>query len=133
MQIYCARTRAFLQDFDMNGLQKVLVVDNGERSQDYALSVQLAEMGFASVTAPLEATEDVLAILPSPAAVVLHMPRYATWTERQQFLDLAERLRKSLALSGVPVILVNGIDGAGAHASLLQSELGTRILSKPEL
>ncbi|HEY8383563.1 MAG TPA: hypothetical protein VIL09_15555 [Microvirga sp.] len=117
----------------MNGLQKVLVVDNGERSQDYALSVQLAEMGFASVTAPLEATEDVLAILPSPAAVVLHMPRYATWTERQQFLDLAERLRKSLALSGVPVILVNGIDGAGAHASLLQSELGTRILSKPEL
>lgn len=117
----------------MNGLQKVLVVDNGERGLDCALSAELAEMGYASVTTPLEATDDVLALIPSPAAVVLHMPRRATAMERQQFLELAERLRRSLQATGTPVIVVNGVDGNGAHASLLQSELGTRILSKPEL
>ncbi len=117
----------------MNGLQKVLVVDNGERTPNCALSAELAEMGYASVTAPLEMTEDVLAIIQSPAAVVLHMPRHATPSERRQFLDLAERLRTSLRASNTPVIIMNGVDGNGAQASLLQSELGTRILSQPEL
>ncbi len=117
----------------MTAMQKVLVVDNGERALDFALSAELAEMGYASVTAPLEATEDVLALIPSPAAVVLHMPRHATRSERQQFLELAERLRKTLAASDTPVILMNGVDANGAQASLLQSELGTRILSQPEL
>jgi hypothetical protein len=117
----------------MNGLQKVLVVDNGERALNHSLSAELAEMGFASVTTPLEVTEEVLALIPSPAAVVLHMPRNATRTERQQFLDLAERLRTTLRHHNTPVILMNGTDGSGAQASLLQSELGTRILSKPEL
>jgi len=118
----------------MNGLQKVLVVDNGERTPDCALSVELAEMGYASVTTPLEATEDALALIPSPAAVVLHMPRYATREERKQFLELAERLRESLRASNTPVILMNGVEGNGAQAaSLLQSELGTRILATPEL
>ena len=117
----------------MDGLQKVLVVDNGERALDFALSAELAEMGFASVTTPLEATEDVLALIPSPAAVVLQLPKKATWTERKQFLELAERLRASLRSRNVPVIIVNGVDPSGAHASLLQSELGTRVLSEPEL
>jgi hypothetical protein len=112
----------------MDGLQKVLVVDNGERALDFALSAELAEMGYASVTAPLEATDDVLALLPSPAAVVLQIPRQASLSEREQFLELADRLRAR----EIPVIVVNGIDGSGAHASLLQSELGTRILSNPE-
>ncbi len=117
----------------MIGLQKVLVVDNGERTLDCALSAELAEMGYASVTTPLEATDDVLALIPSPAAVVLHLPRQATREERQQFLELAEKLRKSLRASNTPVIVVNGLESSGAHASLLQSELGTRILSKPDL
>lgn len=117
----------------MNGLQKVLVVDNGERTLDCALSAELAEMGYASVTASLEATEDVLALMPSPAAVVLHLPRHTTWLEHQQFVELAKRLRKSLQGGNTPVIVVNGVGDNGAQASLLQSELGTRILSKPEL
>jgi hypothetical protein len=117
----------------MTELLKVLVVDNGERALDSALSAELAEMGFASVTAPFEAADEVLALMPSPAAVVLHIPRRASWLERRQFLDLAERLRVSLSPSKTPVILVNGSDGAGAQASLLQSELGTRILSNAEL
>jgi hypothetical protein len=117
----------------MNGLQKVLVVDNGERPLDFALSTELAEMGFASVTAPLEATDDVLALIQSPAAVVLQIPKHATWSERKQFLELADRLRVSLKARNIPVIVMNGVDASGAHASLLQSQLGARILSEPEL
>ncbi len=117
----------------MDGLQKVLVVDNGERALDFALSAELAEMGFASVTTPLEATEDVLELIPSPAAVVLQIPRKATSDERKQFLELADRLRLSLQARNIPVIVVNGVDASGAHALLLESQLGTRILSKPEL
>jgi hypothetical protein len=115
----------------MNGFQKVLVVDNGERNPDSALSMDLAGMGFASVTASFEAADDVLAILPNPSAVVLQMPRNASWTERQRFQALADRLRTNLEATGIPVILT-GADG-GSQASLLQSELGTRVLSKPEL
>ncbi len=117
----------------MDGLQKVLVVDNGERALDFALSAELAEMGYASVTAPMEATDDVLALIPSPAAVLLQIPKRATASERTQFLELAERLRISLKPRNIPVIVVNGCDASCAHASLLQSELGTRILSEPEL
>jgi CheY-like chemotaxis protein len=113
-------------------MQKVLVVDNGERALDGALSAELAEMGFASVTTPLEATEDVLALIPSPAAIVLQMPRRASWSERKRFLQLADRLRTSLQASKTPVIVMRGSDGNGAHASLLQSELGARVLSRPE-
>jgi hypothetical protein len=89
-------------------------------------------MGLASVTAPVGAADEVLAMMPSPAAVVLHIPPEADWAERKQFLDLAERLRTSLQSSNVPVIVINGSAGNGAHALLLQSELGTRILSRPE-
>jgi hypothetical protein len=117
--------------FIMNGFQKILVVDNGERGVESGLSAELAEMGFASVTTPFEAADDVLAMIPSPAAVVLQMPRRATVGERDQFLALAERLRLTLRTRNIPVIVVN--EGHGAHASLLHSELGTRVLSNPEL
>ena len=112
----------------MSGLQKVLVVDNGERAADFALSAELAEMGFASVTTPVETADDVLALTPSPSAIVLQMPN-GSYAERQRFLELAERLKTSR--SGVPVIVLGGANGA--TAALLQNELGTRVLSKPEL
>lgn len=115
----------------MIGLQKVLVVDNGDRAIDSALSAELASMGLASVTAPVGAADEVLAMMPSPTAIVLHIPQEADWAERKRFLDLAERLRTQS--SSVPVIVINGSTGNGAHALLLQSELGTRILSRPEL
>ena len=44
----------------MNDFPKVLVVDDGERTPDDALSAELAGLGYASVTASLEAAEDVL-------------------------------------------------------------------------
>jgi hypothetical protein len=117
----------------MDGLQKVLVVDNGDRPVESSLSAELAGMGLASVTATVEAADDILALLPSPAAVVLQIPKGADWAERKRFLDLAERLRTSLRGTKVPVIVFNGAAGNGANSLLLQSELGTRVLSQAEL
>jgi hypothetical protein len=119
-----------LRGFLMSALQKVLVVDNGERASDIALSAELAGMGYASVTAPFEAADDVLALMPSPVAVVLQMPRSADWSERRRFLELASRLRKSMASNSIPVIITGGISGA---AAMLQSELGARAVAAPEL
>ena len=113
----------------MTGFQHVLVVDNGERAPDSALSAELAGMGYASVTAPFEATDEVLALMPNPVAVVLQMPRHADWAERRRFLDLASRLRKSLSSANVPVIVTGGLSGA---ATMLQNELGVRPVSAPE-
>jgi hypothetical protein len=115
----------------MTEFQKVLVVDNGERAADYALSAELAEMGFASVTTPFEAADDVLALIPTPAAILVQIPSGAPAAERKRFLELAERLRESRG-SSVPIIVVGG-PGSGGISGILQSELGTRILSKPEL
>lgn len=113
----------------MTGFKQVLVVDNGERAPDGALSAELAGMGYASITAPVEALEEVLAMMPSPVAVVLQMPRQADWPERRRFLELASRLRKSLASSRIPVIVAGGVVGA---ATLLQNELGARVLAAPD-
>lgn len=114
----------------MNGMQKVLVVDNGERTPDSALSAELAGMGYASVTTPFEAADDVLALIPSPAAVVLQMPRHANWTERKRFLELATRLRKTLAASHTPVIVTGEASGA---ATMLQNELSAQVVAAAEL
>ncbi|WP_230532644.1 hypothetical protein [Microvirga roseola] len=114
----------------MNGMQKVIVVDNGERAPDCALSAELAGMGYASVTAPYETAEDVLALIPRPAAVVVQMPREADWSERRRFLELASRLRRNLAASRTPVIITGGVNGA---ATMLQNQLGVRAVAAPEL
>jgi len=113
----------------MNGMPKVLVVDNGERAPESALSAELAGLGYASVTAPFEAADDVLALIPSPAAVVLQMPRKADWSERRRFLELANRLRKTLDSSGIPVIVTGAANGA---ATMLQSELSSRVAALVE-
>lgn len=114
----------------MNGMQKVLVVDNGERAPDSALSAELAGLGYASVTAPFEAADDVLALIPSPAAVVLQMPHHANWSERRRFLELATRLRKTLAKTSTPVIVTGGVNGA---ATMLQNELLSRAVASADL
>jgi hypothetical protein len=119
----------------MNYLQKVIVVDNGERALDCALSAELAEMGLASVTASVDAADDVLELIPSPAAIVLKLPGPAHGAQRKRLMDLAERLRARSRTTGIPVILVEPTDAAanGGFASVLQSELGTRVLSGPDL
>jgi hypothetical protein len=126
----CLTVASNKQGIAMNGMPKVLVVDNGERAPESALSAELAGMGYASVTTPFEAADDVLALIPSPAAVVLHMPQQANWAERKRFLELATRLRKNLAASGTPVIITGGLNGA---ATMLQNELSSRAVAAPDL
>ena len=117
----------------MNDVPKVLVVDDGERSPDRALSVELAELGFASVTTSLEATDDVLEVLSPPAAILLQLPK-KTGADYKRFMDLADRLKARKSISGIPIILVERppLPHAGGYASVLQSELGAHALSKPE-
>src|SRR5690242_19068091 len=114
----------------MNAMPKVLVVDDGDRDPDSALSMELAGVGYASVTTPFEAADDVLALIPSPAAVVLQMPRHAGWAERRRFLELASRLRKNLAETGTPVILTGGVSGA---VTMLQNQLSMHAVAAQDI
>src|SRR5688500_4965564 len=95
----------------MNDVPKVLVIDDGERSPDRALSAELAELGFASVTTSFEAAEDVLAVLPTPSAILLQLPDTPQATRHKSFRDLAERLKANRTLTGIPVVLVEPRQG----------------------
>ncbi|KAA2236977.1 hypothetical protein [Salinarimonas soli] len=111
----------------MSEFYKVLVVDDGERSADHALSAELAELGFASVTTSLETTEEVLAILPSPTAILLQMPRSHGHPNYKLFQDLARRLRKLEATSNIPVIVVDPAARSvgGGYAAALQAHVAS--------
>src|SRR3954469_4174789 len=117
----------------MSEFQKVLVVDDGARNSEHALSAELAELGFASVTTSLEATDDVLDLLSAPAAIVLQLPK-RTGVDYKRFMELADRLKARTSTSGIPLIFVEAspLSQAGGYASVLQSELGAHALSKPE-
>jgi hypothetical protein len=117
----------------MTGFQKVLVVDDGARNAEHALSIHLAELGFASVTTSLEATDEVLELIPPPAAILLQLPKRSRTADYKQFMELHERLKAKN--SGIPIILVEQPFSAagGSYASVLQSELGSKALNKPEL
>lgn len=116
----------------MDAFQKVLVVDDGERSTDRCLSAELAEMGFASVTASVEATEDVLALIPRPSAILLQLPNPKRSPNYDSFMQLAKRLQAND--SGIPVILVDpAAIQSGGYASILQDRFGARAVAKAEL
>jgi len=116
----------------MDTFQQILVVDDGQRKLDGALSAELAELGFATVTTPLETTEEVLAMISSPSAIVLQVPRDADPRMRGRFMDLAQRLRASNP--DAPVLVVDPAAGVmtGGFASVLQSQFKAAALSKPE-
>ena len=114
----------------MNDFPKVLVVDDGERSPDRALSVELAELGFASVTTSFEAAEDVIALLPVPSAILLQLPGTKTAARHQSFRDLAERLKANQTLAGVPVIVVEPRKGLSSVPGA--KPFGLHVLAKPD-
>ena len=117
----------------MSGFQKVLVVDDGARNAEHALSIELAGLGFASVTTSLEATDEVLELLPPPAAILLQLPKRSKAADYKRFMDLHQRLKAKT--SGIPIILVDepfDVPG-GSYAAVLQSELGGKALNQPEL
>lgn len=118
----------------MSEFQKVLVVDDGARTPDHALSMELAELGFASVTASFEATDDVLETIPPPAAILLQLPKRSDGAGYRRFMELAERLKAGERTSGIPIILVDrslGLD-QGGYVSALQTKIGTQTLHTPE-
>ena len=115
----------------MNSLHKVLVVDDGNRPAADALSLELAELGFASVTASLEAAEDVLGVIDPPSAIFMRMPRRQS-ADYPSFVAMADQLRARLGEKGAPVILWEG-SAAGGISSVLARELGPQVLSRADL
>lgn len=116
----------------MSALRKVLIVDDGSRRSGRTLSAELAGLGYASVTAAVEATEDVLAVMGDPAAVVLDMP-VSGRADRAAFTALAERLRRGPLGSSVPIIEIDAFLNAGGAPIDLQGRGGACSLNEPEL
>jgi hypothetical protein len=110
----------------MNDLQKVLVVDNGERDGVDPLAAELAELGYSSVTASFEAADDVLAVIPQPSAIFLKVPQRPGDASSDEILALAERLRLRQGSAGAPVFVwdrARMLEGGGV-AALLSGEFG---------
>lgn len=114
----------------MGALQQVLVVDDGVRAVDRSLSGELANLGYASVTASMEAADDVLAVIARPAAVLLQAP-----TRRNPaYARRAARLRGQLRDRGIPVLLIgeSGAPQAGGPVDLA-TRLGAYVAAQPDL
>ena len=112
----------------MSALQKILIVDDGIRRGGRTLSAELAELGYASVTTSLEATDEVLAILGDLTAIVIDMP-LADPSRHAEFVALAERLRGSRHGATAPVIEIDSSRG-GAPIDV-HGRVGTRTLNAP--
>ena len=119
----------------MNSLQKILVVDNGEREGVDPLAVELAELGVSSVTTSFEATHDVLDVIERPSAIFMKMPQARLGGDHGKFLALAEQLRLQERTAGIPVIVWDGIASVeeGGISAILRRSVGAEALSLPEL
>lgn len=113
----------------MGALQQVLVVDDGHRAVDHSIAADLAELGYASVTASIEAADDVLAVIARPAAILLQRasrpdPVYAR---------LVERLRAQMKQGGIPVIDVEDTPCRVGAPVDLKSRIGSYVVNEPDL
>lgn len=114
----------------MGALQQVLVVDDGHRAIDHSLAGELAELGYASVTASLEAAEDVLAVIARPAAILLQL---SSRTD-PAFARLADRLREQMRGAGIPVIVMDDAGSRRTGAPIdLKGRIGPYVLNEPDL
>ena len=113
----------------MGAMRKILVVDDGSRGGGRVLSAELAELGYASVTASLDAADEVLALMPAPAALVLHLPRRGGVDETRRFAALAARAEQA----GLPVIALDPAGLRPGGAIDLGSWTRSQVLSEPEL
>ncbi|WP_188915174.1 hypothetical protein [Salinarimonas ramus] len=117
----------------MTPLQRILIVDDGDREADAALSAELAELGYASVTASLEAADEVLAVIPTPSAIVLQIPRGADRAARARFQNLADRLSARRGEAGPPVLVVDAqsLSAPGGFARILETQVGVGAFAGP--
>ncbi len=113
----------------MSALQQVLVVDDGCRAADHSLAGELAELGYASVTASIEAADDVLAVIARPAAILLQRPSQPT----PSYLRAVERLRAAMKRGGIPVIDVDDAPCRIGAPADLKSQIGPYVLNEPDL
>ena len=113
----------------MGALQQVLVVDDGFRAVDHSLAADLAGLGYASVTASIEAFDDVLAVIARPAAVLLQRSARPdpSYTRR------ADRLREQMRRGGIPVIDMDLTAIRSGAPADLKSRIGPYVLNEPEL
>lgn len=113
----------------MGALQQVLVVDDGFRAVDHSLAADLAGLGYASVTASIEAFDDVLAVIARPAAVLLQ-----TSNRRDPLYDrLADRLREQMKRGGIPVIDMDDTPCRVGAPVDLKSRIGPYVLNEADL
>ncbi len=115
----------------MNDLQKVLVVDNGERDEIDPLAAELAELGFSSVTTSFEAADDVLLVISPPSAIFLKVPHKAGDKSTDDILALANRLRVAQGPAGAPVFVwdrARMLESGGVSA-MLYGEFGVQGLT----
>ncbi len=113
----------------MGALQQVLVVDDGHRAVDHSLAADLAELGYASVTAAIEAADDVLAVIARPAAILLQR----TSRPDPTYTRLVERLRAQMKQGGIPVIEVDETPCRAGGPIDLASRIGPYVLNEPDL
>ena len=113
----------------MGALQQVLVVDDGHRAVDHSLAGELAELGYASVTASIEAADDVLAVITRPAAILLQRSTKPT----PAYAQLVERLREAMKRGGIPVIDVDETPCRVGAPVDLKSRIGPYVLNEPDL
>lgn len=113
----------------MGALQQVLVVDDGNRAADHSLAGELAELGYASVTASIEAADDVLAVIARPAAILLQRSAKPSAAHAR----LIERLRAQMKLGGIPVIDVEDQPYRAGAPVDLKSRIGPYVLNEPDL
>ncbi|MDP4023687.1 hypothetical protein Q8W71_13705 [Methylobacterium sp. NEAU 140] len=114
----------------MGALQQVLVVDDGVRAVDHSLSGELASLGYASVTASLEAADDVLAVIARPAAVLLQ----ACARRDPGYARRAARLRARMRDRGIPVILITDAADRSAGGPVdLATRLNAYVAAQPDL
>ncbi|GJD55276.1 hypothetical protein [Methylobacterium dankookense] len=113
----------------MGALQQVLVVDDGVRAVDHSLAGELAELGYASVTASLEAADDVLAVIARPAAVLFQSSDRRDPTYRR----LAAQLRMQMRDRGIPIIDIEASRSRRSGGPVdLQTRIGAYVLQEPE-
>ena len=115
----------------MNDLQKVLVVDNGERDGVDPLAAELAELGFSSVTTSFEAADDVLQVISAPSAIFVKMPQKPGDKSEADILALADRLRLAQGNTGAPVFVWDRARmlSSGGVSAMLYGEFGAEMLA----